>query len=115
MRGALLKSISPMLTAKNAIDIQVKLGTVKTPGFSFPVVTGRTYAVKLIQKKFIMEKKNKEIVFRERKILEKLKHPFIVTLHYTFQTDPALSASPLPSPTQRGSCGSPTLEVNSSG
>lgn len=69
----------------------VKLGTVKTPGFSFPVVTGRTYAVKLIQKKFIMEKKNKEIVFRERKILEKLKHPFIVTLHYTFQTDPALN------------------------
>ena len=77
----------------------MKLGTVKTPGFSFPVVTGRTYAVKLIQKKFIMEEKNKEIVFRERKILEKLKHPFIVTLHYTFQTDPALSASPLPSPT----------------
>jgi serine/threonine protein kinase len=74
---------------------------VKTPGFTFPVVTGRTYAVKLIQKKFIMEKKNKEIVFRERKILEKLKHPFIVTLHYTFQTDPALSARlllPFPSP-----------------
>lgn len=56
----------------------VVLGTVKS--------TGKVYAVKLIQKKFIMEKKNKEIVFRERQILNALKHPFVVTLHYTFQT-----------------------------
>lgn len=62
--------------------------------------TGKKYAVKLIQKKFIMEKKNKDIVFRERQILNALKHPLVVTLHYTFQTQTDLCtlstvASPL--------------------
>ncbi|KAL6067196.1 3-phosphoinositide dependent protein kinase-1 [Balamuthia mandrillaris] len=48
--------------------------------------TGKSYAIKIIEKKFILENKNKAIVFREREILNHLdNHPFVVTLHYTFQ------------------------------
>lgn len=75
-----------MWVGSSSSSAQVRLGTVKA--------TGKQYAVKIIHKKFIMEKKNKDIVFRERQILNALKHPFVVTLHYTFQTQTDLCTRP---------------------
>ena len=47
--------------------------------------TGILYAVKIMKKsKIIREKKTKPIM-SERRVLEKLDHPFIVKLHWAFQ------------------------------
>ena len=46
--------------------------------------TGRLYAMKILKKsKIIREKKLKPII-SERKIMERLDHPFIVKLHWAF-------------------------------
>lgn len=48
--------------------------------------TGRLYAMKILKKsKIIREKKTKPII-SERKVLEKLDHPFIVKLYWAFQS-----------------------------
>eukprot|EP01088_Endostelium_zonatum_P006671 TRINITY_DN1881_c0_g1_i1.p1 TRINITY_DN1881_c0_g1~~TRINITY_DN1881_c0_g1_i1.p1 ORF type:complete len:479 (-),score=143.33 TRINITY_DN1881_c0_g1_i1:74-1510(-) len=62
----------------------VKLGQVEA--------TGVMYAVKVISKQDLAEKKkSKEIVYRERTNLHHLgNHPFIVSLHYTFQSPSSL-------------------------
>eukprot|EP01090_Pellita_catalonica_P015717 TRINITY_DN4307_c0_g1_i1.p1 TRINITY_DN4307_c0_g1~~TRINITY_DN4307_c0_g1_i1.p1 ORF type:complete len:444 (-),score=81.69 TRINITY_DN4307_c0_g1_i1:1204-2535(-) len=63
---------------------KVKLGTVKA--------TGQKFAVKVIQKQDLLEKKKTQaIVFRERELLHHLgRHPLVVTLHYTFQSPTSL-------------------------
>jgi len=63
---------------------KVKLGTVKA--------TGQQFAIKVIQKQDLVDKKKtKEIVFRERELLHLLgKHNLVVTLHYTFQSPTSL-------------------------
>uniref|UniRef100_A0A671Z2W7 Serine/threonine-protein kinase Sgk1 n=1 Tax=Sparus aurata TaxID=8175 RepID=A0A671Z2W7_SPAAU len=45
------------------------------------------YAVKVLQKKIIMKKKEHKHIMAERSVLMKnIKHPFLVGLHYSFQT-----------------------------
>ncbi|KAG7478076.1 hypothetical protein MATL_G00076570 [Megalops atlanticus] len=48
---------------------------------------GTFYAVKVLQKKIILKKKEQKNIMAERNVLLKsLKHPFLVGLHYSFQT-----------------------------
>ncbi|XP_061738702.1 STKc_SGK domain-containing protein isoform X2 [Nerophis ophidion] len=45
------------------------------------------YAVKVLQKKMILKKKEQKHIMAERSVLMKnIKHPFLVGLHYSFQT-----------------------------
>ncbi|XP_041944714.1 serine/threonine-protein kinase Sgk2-like [Alosa alosa] len=49
------------------------------------------YAVKVLQKKVILKKKEQNNIMAERNVLMKsLKHPFLVGLHYSFQTSEKL-------------------------
>ena len=45
----------------------------------------RDYAVKIMDKSFIKKEKKVEYVLKEKKILTKVSHPFIVKLFYSFQ------------------------------
>ncbi|XP_054721932.1 LOW QUALITY PROTEIN: serine/threonine-protein kinase Sgk2-like [Uloborus diversus] len=50
-------------------------------------VEGNVYAVKVLQKKMILKRNEKNHVMSERNVLLKnLHHPFLVGLHYAFQT-----------------------------
>ncbi|XP_029468818.1 serine/threonine-protein kinase Sgk2 isoform X2 [Rhinatrema bivittatum] len=52
---------------------------------------GKFYAVKVLQKKTILKKKEQNHIMAERNVLLKnLKHPFLVGLHYSFQTSEKL-------------------------
>ncbi len=48
--------------------------------------TAMLYAMKVIKKSFIVQKGKVEQIMAERRILSKINHPFIVSLHYAFQT-----------------------------
>uniref|UniRef100_A0A1A7YQF9 Serine/threonine-protein kinase Sgk1 n=1 Tax=Iconisemion striatum TaxID=60296 RepID=A0A1A7YQF9_9TELE len=49
--------------------------------------TTRYFAVKVLQKKIILKKKEQKHIMAERSVLMKnIKHPFLVGLHYSFQT-----------------------------
>eukprot|EP00753_Platysulcus_tardus_P015852 PLAT5312.1.p2 GENE.PLAT5312.1~~PLAT5312.1.p2 ORF type:complete len:336 (-),score=148.10 PLAT5312.1:31-1038(-) len=47
---------------------------------------GKIYAMKVLKKKNIFEKRQEEHTRSERRILEEIDHPFIVSLRYAFQT-----------------------------
>lgn len=48
---------------------------------------GTIYAVKVLQKKLILKRNEKNHIMSERNVLLKnLNHPFLVGLHYSFQT-----------------------------
>jgi len=47
---------------------------------------GTIYAMKILKKKAIIQRNQVEHTLAERKILEALKHPFLMTLRYAFQT-----------------------------
>ncbi|XP_061745081.1 serine/threonine-protein kinase Sgk2, partial [Nerophis ophidion] len=49
--------------------------------------TKKFYAVKVLQKKVVLKKKEQKNIMAERNVLLKsLQHPFLVRLHYSFQT-----------------------------
>jgi len=48
--------------------------------------TGKIYAMKVMHKKTIIKKNDEEHIKAERRILQKLVHPFLVNLHYSFQS-----------------------------
>ena len=48
--------------------------------------TGRLYAMKILKKSKIIREKKIKPILSERSILEKLDHPFIVKLHWAFQS-----------------------------
>lgn len=48
--------------------------------------TGKVYAMKVLNKRTIIERNEVEHTKSEKSILMKLLHPFLVTLHYSFQT-----------------------------
>ena len=48
--------------------------------------SGKLYAMKVLKKKFIKESKQVKGTWTERKILEKITHPFVVKLRFAFQT-----------------------------
>ena len=43
--------------------------------------------MKVLKKSAILDERAKERVMAERDIIMKIRHPFIVTLHYSFQTE----------------------------
>ena len=47
--------------------------------------TDKTYAMKILKKKYIEKKKQENQIKIERNILVGVEHPFIVKLHYSFQ------------------------------
>ncbi|KAF8951324.1 serine/threonine protein kinase psk1 [Haplosporangium bisporale] len=52
------------------------------------IATSALYAMKVLKKaSIIVHAKDTECTMSERKILEAIRHPFIVKLHYAFQTD----------------------------
>jgi len=52
------------------------------------IATHALYAMKVLKKaSIIVHTKDTECTMSERKILEAIRHPFIVKLHYAFQTD----------------------------
>mmetsp|Transcript_23066 Transcript_23066/g.50346 ORF Transcript_23066/g.50346 Transcript_23066/m.50346 type:complete len:546 (+) Transcript_23066:298-1935(+) len=50
----------------------------------------RTYAMKILRKEAIIKRNQVEHTKAEREILEEIKHPFLMGLHYAFQTDTKL-------------------------
>jgi len=50
----------------------------------------KIYAMKVLRKEAIVARKQVAHTMAERNILKKITHPFIVTLHYAFQTDDKL-------------------------
>lgn len=50
-------------------------------------MTGKHYAIKVLQKKSIVKRNEVKHIMAERNVLLKnLRHPFLVGLHYSFQT-----------------------------
>ena len=47
---------------------------------------GKFYSIKIIDKKEMISRDKEELVFNERNILMSLNHPFLIKLHYAFQT-----------------------------
>jgi len=47
--------------------------------------TGDIYALKVLKKDFLVKTENVEYTKTEKEILRKVRHPYIVTLHYAFQ------------------------------
>ena len=48
--------------------------------------TGRLYAMKILKKSKIIREKKIKPILSERAVLEQLDHPFIVKLHWAFQS-----------------------------
>ena len=48
--------------------------------------THKEYAMKVLKKKFLVETGSVESTFTEKKILQNVRFPFIVPLHYAFQS-----------------------------
>lgn len=53
-------------------------------------VTGEEFAMKVLKKKQVFDKNLLRYTMTERNLLSYLKHPFIVSLHYAFQTSTTL-------------------------
>jgi len=51
---------------------------------------GKIYAMKVLDKKHILEHNEVEHTLAERNILKKLHHPFLVNLNFSFQTEDKL-------------------------
>lgn len=49
-------------------------------------VSGKLFAMKVLSKAAAVEAKQMEYINTERRLLAKLRHPFICSLHYAFQT-----------------------------
>merc|ERR1719373_30196 len=47
---------------------------------------GQIYAMKMLRKENVIKRNQEEHTKTERRVLEAVSHPFIVTLHYAFQT-----------------------------
>eukprot|EP01098_Paradermamoeba_levis_P004394 TRINITY_DN1891_c0_g4_i1.p1 TRINITY_DN1891_c0_g4~~TRINITY_DN1891_c0_g4_i1.p1 ORF type:complete len:452 (+),score=145.94 TRINITY_DN1891_c0_g4_i1:74-1429(+) len=52
--------------------------------------TGKIYAMKILNKKTILERNDLEHTKAEKSILQKLVHPFLVNLYYSFQSEDKL-------------------------
>lgn len=52
--------------------------------------TGKIYAMKILDKKLVIENNEIEHTLAERSILEKLHHPFLINLNFSFQTEDKL-------------------------
>ena len=48
------------------------------------LVTGKFHALKVIEKKFILDNRKEEIIINEKEIMINVKHPHIVKIDYIF-------------------------------
>lgn len=48
--------------------------------------TQKFYALKVVEKKFILQNNKQEIVMNESDIMKKIRHPFISKLEFAFQS-----------------------------
>jgi len=53
--------------------------------------TGRVYAMKVLKKHHLLKTRSVGYTLTERDILKKMRHPFIIRLYYTFQTQERVS------------------------
>lgn len=60
-------------------------GSYSTVYLAKEVETGTEFAIKVLEKRHIMREKKTEYVMREKEVLMKMNHPFIIRLFYTFQ------------------------------
>jgi serum/glucocorticoid-regulated kinase 2 len=77
---------------KASVDDFVLLKTVGKGSFGKVVQVrkkddGKIYAMKVLKKQMIVERKQVEHTISERRILANLEHPFIVSLRFAFQTE----------------------------
>ncbi|KAK7248794.1 cAMP-dependent protein kinase regulator [Aureococcus anophagefferens] len=73
------------------LDVRRTLGTgafgrVKLCSYTPPFGEPKVYALKMLVKKTMVEMKQTHAVLYERKILNQLRHPFILRLHTTYQS-----------------------------
>jgi len=52
--------------------------------------SGKFYAMKILKKKQLRKQRQVKNTWTERKILEKISHPFIIKLNFAFQSDKKL-------------------------
>ena len=72
-----------LLSSHPSLPSQVYLGRHK--------VTGKFYAIKVLQKKAIVKRNEVKHIMAERNVLlMNVQHPFLVGLHYSFQTSTKL-------------------------
>jgi RAC serine/threonine-protein kinase/serum/glucocorticoid-regulated kinase 2 len=57
--------------------------------------TGRLYAMKTMRKDFIIQEQKSHQVATERRVMARMQHPFIVKLHWAFQTVRSMQSSEL--------------------
>lgn len=60
-------------------------GSYSTVHLAKEVKTDTEFAIKVCDKKFIMKERKSEYIMREKTVLTKTNHPFIIKLFYTFQ------------------------------
>lgn len=51
------------------------------------IATGQYYAMKVVTKQGLLDHKRVQDVFTERNVLTRLSHPYLLKLHWTFQSD----------------------------
>ena len=61
-------------------------GNFSTVVLAQKIDNGKFYSIKIIDKKEMIVRDKDEFVFNERNILVGLNHPFLIKLHYAFQT-----------------------------
>lgn len=60
-------------------------GSYSTVYLAKEIETGTEFAIKVLEKRHIMREKKTQYVMREKEVLMKMNHPFIIRLFYTFQ------------------------------
>ena len=87
-----MPSFYPHLSKSNTIAMKdfLLIKCIGVGGFSRVYLVkklsnGRFYAMKLIDKEFIIKKKTECIVRNERDIMSVVDHPFLVKLEYSFE------------------------------
>ncbi|VDI81121.1 3-phosphoinositide-dependent protein kinase 1-like isoform X2 [Mytilus galloprovincialis] len=60
-------------------------GSYSTVYLAKEVETGTEFAIKVLEKRHIMREKKSQYVMREKEVLMKMNHPFIIRLYFTFQ------------------------------
>ncbi|XP_068100647.1 3-phosphoinositide-dependent protein kinase 1 isoform X2 [Hyperolius riggenbachi] len=60
-------------------------GSFSTVVLAKEIVTGRDYAIKILQKLHILKENKAQYVMREKDVMSRLDHPFFIKLYFTFQ------------------------------
>ena len=102
------KSFGEDTNAPSTIDGRVEQQKLKPENFNFLKVLGKgnygkvmlatlkgrpeseLYAIKVIKKSGLIDEESLEHVLAENRVLQTLDHPFLVKLHYSFQTNDRL-------------------------